>query len=404
MDKNYDVVIVGGGIIGNSIAFHLAKENLKVALINSTSLGLPASLAAAGLFQLQISELVTSTPAIKDFYHKSFEYFLNFYDELKTLSLIKNIDLGFNQPGSLYMIFSNYELAERELKLQEAKPFLPGATFLNKSEVHKYEPLLTQDTIGAYYYPNEGYINNPKLINTISTVNLENHIEYINAEAVEINLKNKKIESIILSNGHMLKAEKYVLCNGVWANKLLRSVFNISENIIQSVKGEIVQLGLPGKMPIEKVILCHEGYVVPRPATNTYELPSILVGSTTDEVNLDDKDVFCNSAAGVSFLLNLLQKILPSCKNYPISKMWAGLRPKTRDNLPVIGTVPEITNLLLGLGHYRSGILMGPLTGKVIKELLTDGYTNTDIEFLNVKRFIEASKVNNQKQGLLTRH
>ena len=215
-----------------------------------------------------------------------------------------------------------------------------------------------------------------------------------------IKIINKKIESVSLADGETISAEKYVLCNGVWANKILKDVFSMNENIIKSVKGEILQIGIPDKMPIQKVVFCHEGYILPRPATNSFESSSILIGSTTEEINLETKDAFKNTVSGISALTNLFQKLLPSCKNYPISKMWTGLRPNTPDNLPIIGETPEISNLILGLGHYKNGILMGPLTGKLIKDLLVGKSLDINIEPYNIARFI----TNSQKKELAAKH
>ena len=270
----------------------------------------------------------------------------------------------------MFLVFSNSEIAHKENELREIKALMPDASFLSKADVSKYEPLLSTDAIGAYHYPLEGYINNQKFLKALSMYCLERKVDYIDSEVNEIKITNNKIESVLLTDGETVTAGKYVLCNGVWANKILKDVFSINENIIKSIKGEILQVGVPEKMPIQKVVFCHEGYILPRPATNSLESSSILIGSTTEEINLNNKDAFKNTVSGISTLTNLFQKLLPSCKNYSISRMWTGLRPNTPDNLPIISKVPEINNLILGLGHYRNGILMGPLTGKIVKDLL----------------------------------
>ncbi|GEM_PF-2374497 len=402
MSQNYDIVIIGGGIIGNSVASHLANENLKVAVINSTTLGMPASIAAAGLFQLQTGEL--QTPLLKEFCFKSFNYFPEFYEKIKSTESIKNIDLGFKQTGSFFLVFSNYEIAHKENELREIKTIMPNASFLSKADISRHEPLLSNDVIGAYHYPLEGYINNPKFLKALSIYCTERKIDYINSEVNEIKINNKKIENISLGNGETITAEKYVLCNGVWANKILKDAFNLNEDLIKGIKGEILQIGVPEKMPIQKVIFCHEGYILPRPATNEFETPSILIGGTTEEISLKNNDVFKNTVSGISTLINLFQKLLPSCKNYPVSRMWTGLRPNTPDNLPIISKVPEVNNLILGLGHYKNGILMGPLTGKLIKDLLSDRTTGISLEPYNITRFITDSQKNKQNKDLIVNH
>lgn len=389
MAQNYDVIIIGGGIIGNSISAHLANENLKIAVVSTNTLGTPASIAAAGLltpFQLNEYE----NPLLKNFCLKSFEYFLSFYELIKSET---NTNLGFNKSGSLYVIFSNLEIAQKESELKEVKN-IARVSFLNKIEIPKYEPQVTKDTLGAYHYADEGFINNPKFLKAISNYCVERKVSYINYEVTEINIKNDHIESIHLSNGETISAKKYVLSNGTWANKFLRKLFNIDENLIKGIKGEMLQVEAIQELSLlQKILFCKEGYILPRPATNQFEKPSILVGSTSTEVNVEDeKDVFQNTTSGISSLLNLLQKLLPAYKNSQILNTWSGIRPQTKDKLPILGGLEEIENLYLALGHYRNGILMGPLTGKITKDLILGNESEYNIDSFKAERFFKTSK------------
>lgn len=390
MTSIFDAIIIGGGIIGSSTCAHLAREGLKVALINWSDSGMPASIAAAGLFQTQLSELENTS--LKDFSYKSYEYFLNFYNEIKENFSLKDIDLGFRQCGSLYLIFSILEISQKENELKELKTISPKVSFLNKQDIPKIEPNLTKEALGAFYYPHEGFINNPKFLKALQLYCTEKNAQIINSEVVDINIKNNNIENIVLQNGETLQAKNYVLCNGAWANKLLKKSLNINEKIIHGIKGEILQVGAIHDLPFQKVIFCKEGYILPRIPTNELEKPSILIGSTSEEVDIDEnKNVFKNTVSGISSLTNLFQRLFPTCKNYPVLNMWSGVRPCTKDKLPVISKPEEIKNLYLGLGHYRNGILMGPLTGRIVKDLICENTIEYNIEPFKVERFLRSS-------------
>lgn len=392
MMQNYDVIIIGGGIIGNSISAHLASEDtsLKILIVNSTNLGTPASIASAGLLTpFQISEL--GNTFLKDFCFKSFDYFPNFYETIKSSLGTHNIDLGYKQTGTLYVIFSITETSHIESEIKELIKINPKITFLNKQEALKYEPQITKEILGAYHYPNEGFINNIKFLKAITLFCIERGVIFLNEKVNQINTTRNKIENIQLSDGKILQAEKFVLCNGVWANSFLKRIFNLKEDIVKSIKGEILQLETDHEPTLQKILFCKEGYILPRPATNQFEKSTILVGSTSEEVNLEEgsKNIFHNTISGVSSLTCLFQKIIPNYKHYRIKNMWTGLRPKTIDNIPILGPVNEINNLYCALGHYRNGILMGPLTGKIICDLLLGNPLEFNIEPFKIERLLK---------------
>lgn len=387
----YDIAIIGGGIIGNSIAAHLAEENLKIVVIDPNNLGLAASKAAAGMFQLQLSEL--ENKELINFCHESFLYFPRFYEKIRSTEFLENIDLGFRQTGSIYLSFKESEIREKENEYNELK-IKPELSFLKREEILKIEPKISENILGGFHYPKEGYINNPKFLKGLISYCQWKSITYVESTINEIVINNSKIESAILQNGQTINAKKYVLCNGAWANSFLKRIYNIEKNLIVGVKGEIIQLDTKINMPINKVLLSHEGYIVPRPATNPLEADSIIIGGTTETIDLEqDKTPFKNTKKGVEILKNILLKLLPSQSNLPIIKTWAGIRPNTTDSLPIIGKSQDIENLIFAVGHYRNGILMGPYTGNIIKDLIINNKTLFNIERFGIERFVSKKRV-----------
>ena len=385
MNQNYDVAIIGGGIVGSSIATHLAQKGLNIVLINSINIGTPASIAAAGLLTpFQVDE--SGSTISRDFCLKSFDYFNSFYNEI---CLYENTNFGFNRSGTLYLLFSNFEIANKEVEFKEFKNTTANISFLNKQEVSKLEPSVTKEIIGAYHIPQEGYLNNPKFLKAINKYLIEKKVAIINNIVTDINLQKNSIESITLKDSQKISAKKYVLCNGAWANKLLNQTLNLKNNLISAIKGEIIQLEAKERLPLNKILFCKEGYILPRPATNKFETNTILVGSTTEEVDVENSNPFFNSLKALTHLSNLFYKLLPSHQNYNLISQWCGLRPKTIDSLPILGNVDEIKNLFLALGHYRHGILTAPYTGKIIADLITDNTCEFDIRDFNINRFLK---------------
>ncbi|MBI2995268.1 MAG: FAD-dependent oxidoreductase [Candidatus Melainabacteria bacterium] len=388
MVQKYDIAIIGGGIIGASIAACLAinGKNLKIAVIDSKDLGMSASQAAAGLLTpFQPREL--ENKILKDFSFSSFEYFQTFYKIIK--DDMPNIDLGFKQSGSFYVVFSNLEFGDIESKLKKVKD-ITKTIFLNKQELIKQEPLISRDAIGAYYNPFESYLNNQKFLKAINSFCKRRRVDFLNNFVEDIDFSESRVNFITLSNKDIISADSYVICNGAWANKFLKKIFNIdkiNENIIKAIKGEILQIETNQKLPFEKIIFSEKGYMLPRPATNKFEKDTILIGSTSDEVNLEkDCHIFKNTPLGINSLTSLFKNMFPSCKDYFITNMWAGLRPKTIDELPILGSCFNLKNLYLSLGHYRHGILMGPYCGKILSDLILSNNSECNIEAFKIDR------------------
>lgn len=387
--QNYDVIVIGGGLIGTSTAAHLANEKIKTLVVNSSSLGTPSSVAAAGLLApFHVSE--HENPKIKDFCMKGYEYFLDFYNLIKSDPTLTKVNLGFNQLGTLYLIFSISESAKIENELRNLKNPSLKYSFLNRQEVLKLEPQITKEIICGYYYPEESVINNQKFLKVLTSYCLNKKVEYINSKVLEINLVKNKIENITIDSGENLQAGTFVLCNGAWANSFLKKIFNTNEDLIKAIKGEIIQVETRHGAPLlQKIIFCKDGYILPKSPTDQFEKPSILIGSTLEEVKIESgMSIFNNTVSGTSSLTNLFKKLILDYENYYITKMWSGLRPQTSDKLPIIGK-EEFENLFLCLGHFRNGILLGPLSGKIICDLIVRKQTGYDISNFNLGRLLK---------------
>lgn len=399
MNKNYDVAIIGGGIVGSALAAHLANENLKVVVLKSENLGTPASIAAAGLLSpFQIDEL--ENPLLKDLCFKSFEYLPQFIENILSSPSNSNIDLGYRKSGSLFLLFSNFEFAKKENEIKEIKELEPNVQFVNRVDIEKYEPLLTKEAIGAYHFPSEGYINNPKFLKSVWNSCMYNKVDFLNKKVTRLNMKANVVESISLEDGENIQSKTFVIANGVWANTFLKDLFNLKEDIVSAIKGEIIQLESTEEKIINKVIFCSEGYITPRPKTNNFETSSILVGSTSELIDIKtNKDPYSASINGLSSLLNLFKKLIPSHNNFHLSNKWSGLRPQTKDKLPAIGKIPGLENLFCSIGHYRNGILMSAFSGMILKDIILGNSMEYNIEPFKVDRFLELKN----KEPLFTR-
>jgi glycine oxidase len=128
---------------------------------------------------------------------------------------------------------------------------------------------------------------------------------------------------------------------------------------------------------VHQVIYGRHMYVVPRPDGET------IVGATVEDVGFR-KEV---TLEGLEELIQAGRRVAPGIMGQPVVRTWAGLRPGSPDGLPLVGSVSGLPGLLLAVGHYRNGILLGPMTGLLIKQLLVDRVPSPHLELLRPERF-----------------
>jgi glycine oxidase len=158
-----------------------------------------------------------------------------------------------------------------------------------------------------------------------------------------------------------------VLASGAWASRIFFSDSHNNDLIqglrIEPVRGQMIALALPAPL-VQHVIYSCRGYVIPR------NEGFVIAGSTTEQVGFDKR----NTAAGISSIIKNATEIAPSLQQQSVKEIWTGLRPKNQlDDWPVLGFDTHAAGLIHASGHYRNGILLTPITAKIISELILQG-------------------------------
>lgn len=367
MKNTFDVAIIGGGINGSSIAYQLSKRGKKVVILEKGTLACEASSAAAGMLAAQ-AEIEQDGPFFQ-LALKSQAMFPSIANELLEYA---GIDIEFVNKGML-KIAETEELAS-ELKDQVLfqQNWDSGIQWLDATQVREMEPALAPTVAGAMFLPNDGHVQPAKL-----SLAFAKAAEHFGTEIRE----NTEVLSIIYENGVVkgvntaagaVYCEQVVSAAGAWAAHLMKDTgINIT---VYPVKGECFSVK-PDKPIIHTTIFSDKRcYFVPKRNGEIY------IGATVVE-NTFDKQV---TAGGISALVEQAVKLIPQLKDAPWERVWAGLRPQTGDGIPYIGEHPDIKGLFVAAGHYRNGILLSPLTGKLAAQLLT-GQVEDD-QFLSAFR------------------
>lgn len=362
MKTIYDVAIIGGGIIGCSIAYYLAKENIDVAVFEEKQIASKSTSAAAGMLgaHSECDDLEIFYP----FARSSQLAYFKLQDELRELS---GVDIELRKGGIFQLAYSAQEKEELSATLS-----LPTVSWYGNSEVRNRENGVSADIIGAAYIEDDVNVlphSTCLAFSKSAQVFGASIFEYTPVFAIQ---KEDSIYTIKTNKG-TFQAKTVVIANGVWSSSFFHQLG--LHHTLSPVKGECVSVS--SEQPLLKHTLFHEHcYIVPR---NNGRL---VIGATMVKNDWHEQPTL----GGLESLIAKAKTMLPTVTDLKIESCWAGLRPQTFDNKPFIGHHPEDEGILFATGHFRNGILLAPATGQMIRDLIVKKAVRKD--------WIEAFKVN----------
>ena len=358
--KNADVVIIGGGIIGCAIAYELSKQNVSVIVIEKASrVGTEASWAGAGILTSHAS---THEP-YPELCRASLAMYPNLASELKDKT---DIDIELIRSGTLSVYFDETEalglvgLAERRVN----RGFT--AEVLTPEQTWQLEPAVSKSIAGAVLFPEDGHVRNPKMVTALAKGASKNGARFVLGNAVTGFVRENERVVRVIVNSETIHADNFVIAAGCWSGQLtLMLECPIS---VSPAKGQIVLLEtMP---PIFQRTIDGLGiYIVPRTDGK------ILLGATVEHVGYDKTPTL----DGVKQMIDAAVVIAPELAESKFVQTWTGLRPYYRSG-PCLGYLPGYENVVLASGHYKNGILLAPITGKLIAELLISRKPSLSLE------------------------
>lgn len=352
MKTTTDIAIIGAGVIGSSIAYHLRKTGREVAVFDRGEIGGEASGAAAGLLA-PLGPLSGPGP-LADLLLKGFARFPGLVAELEEAS---GLSLEYEQTGALRVIREPRRIPHLQKRMQRWGPLGLHMQWLSGDEARQREPLLTPEVCAAVYAPEEAQANAVQVVTAFAraATNLGARF-YPYTEITGINHRDNRITAITTAQGETISCDHLIIAGGAWT-PLYGQWLNLALPITP-LKGQILALRQPST-PLRHLIFGEAIYLAPKSDG------TILAGATKEEVGFD-KNL---TAGGISWLLNSAIKLAPALQQSSVERMWAGLRPKSADGLPVIGPAPGWENIVLASGHGSVGILLSGLTGQMVMDI-----------------------------------
>jgi glycine oxidase len=363
MADHADVLILGGGVIGLTTALFLAREGVHVALIDKGDFGREASWAGAGIIP-PAGERPAQTPIDRLRALSSLMY----PDLSRGLWEKTGIDNGYTVCGGLELAAPNHALPVEVWRAE-------GIAFreVEAEALRAVEPTLSPALPRGFHLPGMAQVRNPRhlkaLVAACQALGARLHAGCAATGWVRSGLR---IDGVRTHHGAM-SAGQYLVAAGAWTDGLLEKVgWRLG---VRPVRGQIALLQTDEPRP-RPVLLQGKRYVVARADGR------VLVGSTEEEAGFDARP----TAAEIAGLLAFAKEIVPSLAGAAVERCWAGLRPGSPDGLPFLGPVPDISNLYVAAGHYRSGIQLSPATGRAMTDLLLGRPPSVALEAFRLDR------------------
>lgn len=365
-----DVVVVGGGAIGCAIARELSARGLSVTLLERGEPGGEASWAAAGLLSPQ-SDAREPGP----FFDLCLESRSLYPEWSRALEGETGLAVGYKATGILRCAYSEAEresLQARSLWQREAG--LPAADRTARDLSADLPGLLSPEVVGGVLFPEDGVVDSRRLTGALAASAARRGVRLLPGTEARRCLVERGVCRGVATATEAFPADRVVDATGAWAafDPAWRDAAPVTP-----VRGQIV--ALRPEVPLPLVVEAEDVYLVPR------EDGQVLAGATSEREGFR-KAV---TAEGVRSLTEAAIRLVPALSAARFETAWSGLRPGTPDGWPILGEAPGLPGLVFAAGHYRNGVLLAPLTARLVADLVTRT-GRCDLSAFSPDRFVSA--------------
>ena len=352
-----NVAIVGGGVIGLSIARELALRGVnEIVLIERSRMGSEASYAAGGMLAPQ-----AEADCADDFFELACQSRAMYPTLAAALREETEIDIELDTTGTLYLAFDEHE--EQEIGQRYAWQIRAGLPVekLSAVEARRVEPCISENVHAALRFPLDTQVENRRLLAALISSCEKHGIRLMSGTSVEsVRLQGGRVAGVDTAIG-FVSSRMVVIASGSWTSFIAasgESARRLPKVRVEPVRGQMICFR--SQPPLARHVICSpRGYLVPRLDGR------LLAGSTTEQAGFDASV----TGAGLHSILSHALEISGVVWSFPVVESWAGLRPHCKDDLPVLGPC-AVDGLFYATGHYRNGILLAPITGKLIADAI----------------------------------
>jgi D-amino-acid dehydrogenase len=370
----YDAIVIGGGVVGLSTAYHLVRDGARTLLIDRGDRG-RATDAGAGILSTATS--IDDAGPIERFEARAAQYYPILIEALRAEGAG---DTGYGVTGSLTVAVSDDEVAPfervRTSLLRWGGLATGGYAEVSPERARALFPPLGR-VQGAIHCSRGARVDGRRLAAALRSAAQARGLVLREADVSRLIRSAGTIQGVRVG-GEEIEAGHVVVAAGAWSDAFSEQLG--ARIVVEPQRGQIVHLRLPeidtGAWPI--VIAFRGHYMVPWPDGR------VVVGATRETGSGFRSQ---NTIAGIVQVLGEALRVAPGLKDASLQEIRVGLRPASADGLPILGPVRGAANVLLATGHGSVGLQLGPYSGKLIAEFITRGAPSTDIATFNVARF-----------------
>ena len=394
MAETADVVVVGAGVVGCSVAYYLSRQGVKVKLVERDGIGSGASTHATGFLSLLGAEF-SQGPS----FETALAAYREFPDVVKDLEETTGIDLLYQRRPSLRLALEEEE--ETLIKdLMSWQQDLVRVKWIGPDEVHEVEPRLTRQIRGAAYEDESAQLDSYRLTLALAQAAEKRGAELQLRPVTGFLGDSSRVTGVRTATGD-IECGTVVIAAGTWS-----SSFGDALNFaipVRPLKGERLILRFDGP-PLPVLISSPKrGHMISR-------LDGVLSVGSTGGRDYDQNNLFLgeeyDSVPTETAKLELLQRaidVLPGLESAELVEQLAGSRPLSPDRMPIIGPVPGVEGIVLATGHSTKGIHLGPITGRIVTEYIRAGCgpISPEMKIYLPSRFATASAIDFHASGRL---
>ena len=374
--NSFDVIIAGGGIIGVSCALALAEGNLRVAVFDRGTPGCEASWAAGGM--LSPAPYLPGDDQLVSLAKESLRMYPEF---VRSIEAVSGKSVHHRASGAIEIFFGDQATAERDAIVDRCRSAGLAVEEITGTQARRLEPVIASAGCCAAFFPDEGIVE-PRAL-------MEAALQAARAKTVEVR-PNCGVQSLIIerdrckgviADNERVYADHVVVAAGSFSQEIFGDGAYFGRHLAKfvptrPVRGQMISLPANSTM-LSHVVRSARGYLVPRSDG------SVIAGSTLEEVGFDKQ----NTLDGLNKIRSAVTEMVPSVGTASGSvEHWAGLRPGTPDGLPILGPA-GLQGLIIATGHFRNGILLAPITARLVRDWITQGKPSFAVEQFSPLRF-----------------